>query len=97
MTDDSLLSILRELPPEEEPTVMARVLKELVLLNNNIDDVKRKLDISNELAIQLGEDLRERCRSDFGSHASPIKNNTPLVPRPIRGSRRATQKPFRYS
>lgn len=87
MTDESLLSILRELPPEAEPSVLERMLKELVLLNNNIDDVKRKLDISNELAIQLSDEIRERRRSDFGSQASPIKSNTPLVPRPIRRSR----------
>ena len=87
MADESLVSILRELPPEEESSLLQRVLQELVFLNNNIDDVKRKLDISNELAIQASEERRGGTRSDFGSQASPIKSNSPLVPRPIRRAR----------
>ena len=94
MTDESLLSILRDLPPEAEPSVLERIHKELVLLNNNIDDVKRKLDISNELAIQFSDERREGSCSDFGSQASPIKNNAPLVPRPVRVVRSAS--PPRY-
>ena len=87
MPDESLLSILRELPPAAEPNVLERMLKELVLLNNNIDDVKRKLDVANELAIQESEERRGGIRSDFGSQASPIKSNSPLAPRPIRRAR----------
>lgn len=78
MTDENLLSTLRELPPEREPSDLAVIAKELSELNNHLDDIKRKLDVSNELQITYQSWLRDGGRSDSASQARPIKN----VPRP---------------
>ena len=78
MPDETLLSTLRELPPEREPSDLAVIAKELAELNNHLDDIKRKLDVSNELQITYQSWLRDGNRSDSASRARPIRN----VPRP---------------
>ena len=82
MPQEDLLSTLRGLPPEKEPSDLAVIAKELSVLNNHLDDIKRKLDVSNELQINYQWWLRDEGRSDFASQARPIKNVP--APRPIR-------------
>ena len=74
MTDETLLSTLRELPPEREPSDLAVIAKELAELNNHLDEIKRKLDVSNELQITYQSWLTDGTRSDSASQARPIKN-----------------------
>ena len=78
MTQDDLLSTIRGLPQELDPGDLANVVRELAVLNNHLDDIKRKLDISNELQMNYQWWLRDGNRSDFASQARPIRN----VPRP---------------
>lgn len=78
MAQDDLLSTLRKLPPEPEPSDLQVIAKHLAELNNHLDDLKRKLDVRNELEITHQSWLRDGNRSDFASQARPIRN----VPRP---------------
>ena len=89
MAQDDLLSMLRDLPPEREPSDLAVIAKELAELNNHLSDIKDKLNVSNELQMNYQWWLREGGRSDFASQARPIKN----VPRP-RPIRRRTGNSF---
>ena len=88
MAQDDLLSMLREMPPEKEPSDLAVIAKELAELNNHLDDIKRKLDVSNELQITYQSWLRDGNRSDFASQARPIRN----VPRPTPIRRRTENR-----
>lgn len=90
MTDDNLLSTLRELPPEPEPSDLAVIAKHLSELNNHLDDLKRKLDVRNELEITHQSWLREQGRSDHDAQARPIRN----VPRPRRIGRWNENSPY---
>lgn len=82
MDQDDLLSTLRALEPEPEPSEMAQALQQLTFLSNILEDLKLKQDITNELLIELVEQGKKRNRSDFASQARPIRNNS--APRPIR-------------
>ena len=88
MAQDDLLSMLRETPPEKEPSDLAVIAKELAELNNHLDDIARKLDVSNELQITYQSWLRDGDRSDFASRARPIRN----VPRPTPIRRRTENR-----
>ena len=82
MPDESLLSMLRDAEPEQEPTQEALVLQRLDLLANVLDDLKLKQDITNELLLELVEQGKVMARSDFASQARPIRYNS--APRPVR-------------
>jgi len=82
MTDEALLSTLRQLEPEPEPAYEALVLKQMEHLGNLLEDLKLKQSISNELLLELVEQGKKRNSSDFASQARPIRNNS--APRPIR-------------
>ena len=74
MSDESLLSTLRQLEPEPEPTFEAQMLQQLHFLCNLLEDVKLKQSISNELLLELVEQGKSRTRPDFASQARPIQN-----------------------
>ena len=82
MEQSDLLSTLRSLEPEPEPTTEELVLQRLTYLQNLLEDLKLKQSITNELLLELVEQGKVRSSSDFASQARPIKNNS--VPRPIR-------------
>ena len=82
MAQNDLLSTLRNLEPDPEPGFEEQLLQQAVFLSNQLDDLKLKISISNELLLELVEQGKERSRSDFASQARPIKNNS--TPRPIR-------------
>ena len=82
MSDESLLSTLRQLEPEPEPDIGAQVLQRLEFMSNLLEDMKLKQSITNELLVELVEQGKVKTRSDFGSQASPIRNKS--TPRPIR-------------
>ncbi len=74
--EEPLLWSLRS-TPEVAPSGNDLLMKALAEVNNNLEDIKLKLDISNELAIERLELGREKARSDFGSQASPYRNKPP--------------------
>ena len=82
MAQNDLLSTLRDLEPDPEPGIEEQLLQQAVFLSNQLDDLKLKISVSNELLLELVEQGKERSRSDFASQARPIKNNS--TPRPIR-------------
>lgn len=82
MPEEDLLSTLRALEPEPEPSFEAQALQQLVYLINVLEDLKLKQSITNELLIELVEQGKARNSSDFASQARPIRNNS--APRPIR-------------
>lgn len=82
MSDESLLSTLRQLEPEPEPSFEAQALQRLEFLSNLLEDLKLKQSITNELLIELVQQGKGKARSDFGSQVSPIRNKP--FPRPIR-------------
>ena len=88
MTDETLLSTLRALPTDPEPSPLHQLVEQLEHLNNHLDDIKRKLDVSNELQINYQWWLRDGNRSDSASQARPIRN----VPRPTPIRRRTGNK-----
>ena len=90
MAQDELLSTLRGLPQEDEPSDLAVIAKELSELNNHLDDIKRKLDVRNELELAHQSWLREQGRSDHDAQVRPIRN----VPRPRRIGRWNENSPY---
>lgn len=82
MTDEGLLSTLRQLEPEPVPTTEAQVLQRLEFMSNLLEDMKLKQSIANELLLELVEQGKVKTRSDFASQARPIQNKS--TPRPIR-------------
>jgi hypothetical protein len=82
MDQDDLLSTLRALEPEPEPTYEAQLLQRLEFICNLLEDLKLKQSITNELLLQISSEAQRRSSSDFASQARPIRNNS--APRPIR-------------
>lgn len=74
MTQEPLLSTLRDLTPEASPSKGDQMIAQLVLQNNHLEDIKLKLSINNELLLQISELLKVNAGSDFGSQVSPIRN-----------------------
>ena len=52
-------------------------MKALAELNNQLGDVKLKLDISNEIALELLELRREEARAESGAQARLIRHKPP--------------------
>jgi hypothetical protein len=82
MAQDDLLSTLRALPEEAGPTRVDQIITQMLLENNHLEDLKLKLDINNELLLEISVLLKEKAGSDFGSQVSPIRNKP--FPSPIR-------------
>ena len=74
MQQDDLLSTLRQLDPEPEPSHEALVLDQLHVLANHLEDLKLKQSITNELLLEIASQGKSRTSSDFASQARPIKN-----------------------
>ena len=74
MSDEGLLSTLRQLEPEPEPSHEAQVLQRLEFLCNLLEDLKLKQSITNELLLEIASQGKNRTSSDFASQARPIKN-----------------------
>ncbi len=74
--EEPLLWSLRN-TPEVAPSGNDLLMKALAEVNNNLEDIKLKLDIANEIAIERETLEREEARSDFGSQASPYRNKPP--------------------
>ena len=84
MTQPDLLSTLRSLPEEAPPTRVDQIITQLLLENNHLEDLKLKQSITNELLLELIEQVKVLARSDFASQARPIKNKP--FPSPVRRS-----------
>ena len=82
MTQEDLLSTLRDLEPEPEPSTDELVLQRMTFVTNLLEDLKLKQDITNELLIELVEQGKKQARPDFGSQVSPFRNKP--TPRPIK-------------
>ena len=82
MQQDDLLSTLRQLEEEPDPSLEEQAIQRMEFVCNLLEDLKLKQSITNELLLELVEQAKVRSRSDFASQARPIKNNS--TPRPIR-------------
>ena len=74
--EETLLDLLRN-TPEVPPTQSDLLFKALAELGNQLSDIKLKLDVSNEIAIERLELQREEARSEFGAQARPSRNMPP--------------------
>jgi hypothetical protein len=74
--DPTLLSLLRA-TPEVPPSEIALLNKTLQEMNNHLDDIKLKLGIRNEIALELLELRKKEGRSDVGAQARPYRNIPP--------------------
>jgi hypothetical protein len=82
MTQEDLLSTLRQLEPESEPDIQELTLQQLHFIANLLEDIKAKQDVNNECLLELIGLAKGMASSDFGSQVSPIRNKP--APRPIR-------------
>ena len=78
MTDEALLSTLRQLEPEPEPDQGSRVLQQLEFLVNVLEDLKLKQSITNELLLELVQLGKVKSGSDFASQARLYRDKPPL-------------------
>lgn len=72
----SLLEALRnvrEVPPDPH----AELMKALHLISNQLDDLKLKLDINNEVGLELLEQGKRRARPNNATQAWPVRNKPP--------------------
>lgn len=74
--EEPLLGLLRS-TPEVPPTPSALVIKALKELANQLDDIKLKLDIANELAIEELELRKKEARAESGAQARLIRHKPP--------------------
>ena len=74
--EEPLLWSLRN-TPEVPPSGSDLLMKALAEINNHLEDIKLKLDISNEIALEELESRRGEARPEFGSQASPYRNKPP--------------------
>ena len=63
MAQEELLSMLRQLEPEEEPSIEQLLLDELLKANNQLDDLKQKQNVTNELLIDLLDNVKKASKS----------------------------------
>ena len=71
-----LLELLRT-TPEVPPNRSDRLIKALAEINNQLSDLKAKLDVANEIALERLELRRVEARPDFGAQARPYRNMPP--------------------
>lgn len=72
----SLLEALRdvkEVPPDHH----AELMKAFNLLSNQLDDIKLKLDINNEIGLELLERGKREARPNGATQAWPVRNRPP--------------------
>ena len=77
MDPDDLLSTLRNLEPEDEPSIEALVLEALVVTNNHLEDLKLKQSITNEYLKEIFGELKSRSVPDHAARARPTGNTPP--------------------
>lgn len=81
MEQDDVLSTLRSLPEEREPLTQEKILQVLSLQTRLLEDIKLKLDINNEVLLELLELRKRKAYSDHGAQVRPIRNK-PFPSRP---------------
>ena len=74
--DTPLLDQLRAIP-EVPPSEIAQLNKTLQEMNNHLDDIKLKLGVRNEIALELLELRKKEGCSDVGAQARPYRNIPP--------------------
>ena len=79
--DTSVLQMLREAPDELEKSIAEQLLAQLVLVNNNLEDLKLKVSITNEIELELLELRKKEARRNSGVQA---RRNPDMPPPPIR-------------
>lgn len=75
-SEEPLLELLRN-TPEVPPTQGALLMKAICELNNKLDDIKLKLDISNEIGLELLERRKKEARPDPGALVRRYRNKPP--------------------
>ena len=71
--ESPLLGALRS-TPEVPPHRSDLVIKALAEMNNQLDDIKLKLDINNEVGLELLERAKNRARPNNATQAWPVRN-----------------------
>ena len=79
--DRSVLQMLREAPDELEKSIAEQLLSQLVLVNNNLEDLKLKVSITNEIQLELLELRKKEARRNSGVQARRYPD---MPPPPIR-------------
>ncbi len=74
--EDTLLDALRA-AEELAPSSADQLFKALAQVNNNLEDIKQALFVSNEIALELLELPMKGARSDVGAQARPYRNMPP--------------------
>ena len=74
--ESPLLGALRS-TPEVPPHRSDLVIKALAEMNNQLDDIKLKLDISNEIGLELLELRKREARPEFGAPVRRFRNMPP--------------------
>lgn len=77
----SVLQMLREAPPEPEPTPGQLIAKELTRLNNNVESLLTKIGVANEIQLEVLELRKKEARRNFDGQA---RRNPDMPPPPIR-------------
>lgn len=72
----SLLEALRN-AEEVPPNFHAQLMKALHLLSNQLDDLKLKLDINNEIGLELLEERKREARPNDATQAWRVRNRPP--------------------
>ena len=74
--EDTLLDALRS-AEELAPSSADLLVKALAQVNNNLEDIKQALFVSNEIQLELLERPMKEARSEFGAQARPSRNMPP--------------------
>ena len=74
--EDTLLDALRS-AEELAPSSADLLVKALAQVNNNLEDIKQALFVSNEIQLELLERPMKEARSDVGAQARPYRNMPP--------------------
>ena len=74
--EDTLLDALRS-AEELAPSSADLLVKALAQVNNNLEDIKQALFVSNEIQLELLERPMKEARSEFGAQARPFRNMPP--------------------